>query len=119
MAETVYQIVTDRIIHLLEEGVCPWRRPWKATPAQNLVSRRPYQGINSLVLNSLAFDSPYWVTFKQAKDLDGNVKRGEHGTAVIFWKWLERETEDGQPDTFPILRYYTIALTKTDPPTLS
>jgi len=108
MASTVYQIVTDRIIKLLEQGVCPWRRPWKSTLAQNLVSRNPYQGINSLVLNSLAFDSPYWLTFKQARDFGGNVKRGEHGTPVIFWKWLEREAADGKRETFPMLRYYTV-----------
>ncbi len=108
MASTVYQIVTDRIINLLEQGVCPWRRPWKSTLAQNLVSRKPYQGINSLVLNSLAFESPYWATFKQAKDLGGNVKRGEHGTPIIFWKWLERESEAGKAEKFPMLRYYTV-----------
>jgi antirestriction protein ArdC len=65
-------------------------------------------GINSFVLNSLAFDSPYWLTFKQAKDLGGNVKRGEHGTPVIFWKWLDREKDDGKRETFPMLRYYTV-----------
>ena len=108
MSNTVYQIVTDRIIHLLEEGVCPWRRPWKAMLAQNLVSHKPYQGINSLILNSLAYESPYWLTFKQAKEQGGNVKKGEHGTPIIFWRWLEKEREDGEKDTFPMLRYYTV-----------
>src|SRR5688572_16070028 len=107
MAETVYSIVTERITQLLERGVCPWRRPWRSTLAQNLVSRRAYQGLNSLVLNALAYEAPYWLTFKQARDLGGAVRRGEHGTPVIFWKLLEREGEKGR-ESFPVLRYFTV-----------
>ena len=65
----VYQIITDRILALLDAGVNPWRKPWHAAawkPPQNLLSRRPYRGVNVLLLGLSPYSSPYWVSFKQA-----------------------------------------------------
>jgi len=82
-----YEIVTERIINLLECGVVPWRRPWGATGLpRNLVSRKTYRGINSFLLAATKFVSPYWLTLKQANQLGGSVRKGEHGELVIFWK---------------------------------
>lgn len=78
----VYSIVTDRIIDLLGKGVVPWHQPWKGgdgAPA-NLVSKKPYRGVNVFLLNSVAYLSPYWLTFKQARSLGGNIRKGEKGS---------------------------------------
>ena len=110
----VYEIVTDRIIAELEKGTIPWRQPWKESGRPvNLVSRKPYQGINVILLRSTCRSSPYWLTFKQAKDLGGHVRKGEKATPVVFWKWTERterdpETGEERKDRFPILRYYSV-----------
>lgn len=109
----VYQIITDRIIALLEAGTAPWRKPWnygaEGGPL-NLSSRKHYQGINCFLLSCSPYSSPYWLTFKQAQDLGGTVRRGEKGTPVIFWKIYEKEdpqAEDGKK-RLPVIRYYTV-----------
>ncbi len=86
MASQVYNIVTDRVLSLLERGVVPWRRPWRGADVQpqNLVTRRPYRGINPFLLGCTGYASPYWLTFRQAQKLGGHVRKGEKATPVIF-----------------------------------
>src|SRR5205809_7627290 len=90
----IYETITDKIIEQLEKGVVPWRKTWKTVLPQNLVSKKEYRGINLILLNSLLFENPYFLTFNQARFLGGNVRRGEGGFPVVFWKFLERETQD-------------------------
>ena len=111
---TVYEVITDRILAQLEAGTVPWTKPWngEAGMPKNLISGRAYRGINVFLLHSLGYASPFFVTFKQAKKLGGQVPKGEKGCAVVFWTWIDREeeTEDG-PVTkarVPLLRYYTV-----------
>lgn len=120
MGKDVYEIVTERIMELLDKGIVPWRKPWRGGTAgmpKNLVSGKEYRGINTFLLHCSAmfcgYDSPYWLTYKQAADREGNVRKGEHGTVVVFWKLLEREKTDpitGATTTekIPFLRYYTV-----------
>jgi antirestriction protein ArdC len=107
-----YDAVTRRIIELLEKGVVPWRQPWRVELARNLVTGRPYRGINALLLTCAVFRSPYWVTLRQANHLGGHIKRNERGSTVVFWKLLEHDTEidEGQTQTrmVPLARCYTI-----------
>ena len=79
----IYQMVTDRIIEQLEAGVIPWNSPisQRGTP-RNIVSEKDYRGINPFVLWTAPYDSRYWVTYRQAESLGGNVKRGERGYPV-------------------------------------
>ena len=59
----VYAIVTEKIINLLEQGVVPWRRPWTSTGLpRNLVSKKPYNGINYFLLSASKYVSPFWLT---------------------------------------------------------
>ncbi len=59
----VYGIVTEKIINLLEQGIVPWRRPWTSTGLpRNLVSKKPYRGINHFLLSASKFVSPLWLT---------------------------------------------------------
>lgn len=107
-----YQIMTDRICALLEKGEIPWRRPWKQSGGlmpQNLRSRKEYRGINPLLLACAGYSSPYWLTYKQASELGGQVRKGESGFPVVFWKWLDGKDRDtGEAKRIPLLRYYTV-----------
>lgn len=89
-----YQHVTQRLIEALERDVVPWRKPWDTAQGQpqNLVTRRPYNGINVLLLGLQPYSSPYWLTYRQAEALGGHVKAGEHGTRIVFWKPTEYAT---------------------------
>jgi len=111
MSDSIYKIITDRITALLEEGVVPWQKSWNANqqPPQNLVSRKQYRGINILLLHSMGYASPYWLTFKQALALGGHVKQGQKGCPVIFWRWMEVENkETGKIEQIPLMRYFTV-----------
>lgn len=109
---TVYDIITERIIEQLEQGTVPWRKPWTTGTARNLVSKKAYRGVNVFVLASAPFASPFWLTFKQAKELGGSVKAGEKGYPVIFWSFPTEEQKaealaNGR-ERGPIVRYYTV-----------
>ena len=107
----LYQSVTNQIIAALEAGTQPWVCPWQAgagdlAPA-NLASGRPYRGINVLLLNLRAISCGYgvnrWMTFQQACSLGAAVRKGEHGTPIVFFKMHEFGTGDAQvaPATYP------------------
>jgi antirestriction protein ArdC len=104
----VYEIVTARILEALSKGVCPWRKPWSVDVPRNVVSGREYRGVNVFLLQGSSFGSPWWLTFKQAKDLGGTVKRGERGCPVVFWKVTEKEESNGKISKGFLLRYFTV-----------
>ena len=105
----VYAIITEQIIERLERGTVPWQRPWQGGGLPlNLVSRKAYRGINVWMLASAGYVSPYWISFKQAKQLGGYVRKGEKSLPVVFWKVDEKpdpENPDATRKCF-ILRYY-------------
>lgn len=112
---TVYDIINQRIIELLEKGTVPWRKPWNAeiNMPKNLVSKREYQGVNVFLLSSMPYGSPYWLTFNQAKEKGGHIRKGEKSTPVIFWKMLDKVTTDASEEEskngkMPLLRYYSV-----------
>ena len=106
---TPYDVITDRIIAKLEAGTVPWVKPWQGQEGmpKNLASGKAYRGINVFLLHCMAYESPYFLTFKQAKAKGGHVKKGEQGCPVVFWKWLEKE-KDGETRRIPLLRFYTV-----------
>lgn len=114
----VYRIVTERVIALLESGTAPWRQTWSGgNGPHNLVSKKQYRGINSLLLGATSFASPYWLTFNQVQQLGGRVKKGAKSELVIFWKFFDGVTGADEPDNEggsgarkrpPILRYYRV-----------
>ena len=109
----VYQIITDQIIRQLEQGVAPWRKPWRAELPLNLISGKPYRGLNVFLLASQGYASRYWLTLNQANKLGGHVKKGERSTLVTFWHIGEERTvrsADGieRKQTPFLLRYYRV-----------
>jgi antirestriction protein ArdC len=115
-----YAIVTEKIINLLEQGIVPWRRPWSATGLPcNLVSKKPYRGVNLLLLSATKYISPLWLTMKQANELGGLVRKGERSQIVVFWKVdqiakaetetdPEKDAADGKSRPRFVLRYYRL-----------
>ena len=118
----IYTQVTDRIVESLERGVRPWFKPWSAEHAARRITRplrhngTPYNGINILMLWASAelagFHCPYWLTFQQAKQLGGFVKKGEHGSPVVYASTFKKNetTGDGQEveAEIPFLKQYTV-----------
>lgn len=114
--------VTNQIIERLEAGVRPWFRPWNAENAAGRISRplrhngQPYQGANILMLWMSAelqgFSCPYWMTFQQAKELGGFVKKGEHGSPVVYASTFKKSgtSTEGQEieEEIPFLKEYTV-----------
>lgn len=101
----VYNYVTDRIIAEMEKGIIPWTKNWKGQKAINYITRKEYHGINTLLL---PFPGEY-LTFKQCKDLKGNIKKGEKSSMIVFYKWIEKEaTTDSKKESYPILNYYNV-----------
>ena len=106
---TVYDQITERIITLLESGTVPWRKPWKAQTGlpRNLISKKPYRGINVLLLHAMQYDSPFWLTYRQAQELGGHVRKGEKACPVVFWKRLEVEDRvTHEIEKVPMARLY-------------
>jgi len=109
--DTPYQVITDRILALLEQGTVPWRQPWDSTTGlpRNLFSQRPYRGINVWLLTAMGYASPFWATFHQVKEAGGSIRKGEHGVPVVFWKVYDHEDPDtGDQEKRFVLRQYTV-----------
>ena len=113
----LYDQVTDRIITALEAGAPPWVRPWsgEAEPVPvNAGSKRAYRGINRLLLTLegqvRGFSRNGWLTYRQAAELGGQVRGGEHGATVVFYKQHEVPDEDDTTAkrVVPLLRSFTV-----------
>ncbi len=111
----LYGEITAKVCELLERGTVPWRRPWSDRGLQrNAQSRRPYRGVNQLLLQirqlERGYDTPFWTTYRAAKKASGQVRRGERGTLVTFWKFLQLEDDQdpAKKRRVPFLRAYTV-----------
>jgi antirestriction protein ArdC len=120
----LYQDVSDRILSQLEAGTVPWVKPWSATAGNNVPcnasTNRPYSGCNVILLwlaQSAGYQNPRFLTFKQALEMGGNVRKGEHGFKVYFVKQLTfKDTKtttsadgaDEETRTATMLREYTV-----------
>lgn len=118
----IYTRITGRIVEDLEQGVRPWIKPWSAANIQDRVTRplrhngQPYTGINVLLLWSegmaRGFASPMWMSFRQALQLGGAVRKGETGSTVVFASRFTKAEVDGNGKEFereiPFLKTYSV-----------
>jgi antirestriction protein ArdC len=115
----LYTEVTTRILAELERGALPWVKPWAATAGANVpcnaATNRPYSGCNVVLLwlaHGRGWATPRFVTFKQAAEAGGSVRKGEHGTKVYYWKQLaiKERSENGETEDklIPMIREYTV-----------
>ena len=121
---SLYQEVTDRIIAELEAGCVPWVRPWTTSNAglalpRNAATARHYSGINILILWAAVIEKTYaaqnWLTFRQAINLGGAVRKGERGTTVVFAdKFVPQDERDrarregDEPEGIPFLKRFAV-----------
>jgi len=112
----VEQMVTDRILAAIDSGtLSKWNAPWISAgrPDQNLISKRPYNGVNVLLTwiarVSKNYTSPYWLTYKQCASLGGQVRTGEKATIIVYFKKLKVQDKQTGDDKFiPLLRYFSV-----------
>jgi antirestriction protein ArdC len=106
----IYARITNEIVAAIEAGAGEWKMPWRhdgssvARPL-NLVSRKPYRGVNTLALWIAAHAKGYgdgvWATYCQWAERGAQVRKGEKATTVVFWKQIGRvEASDGEADAF-------------------
>ncbi|MFW8637480.1 ArdC family protein [Cribrihabitans pelagius] len=122
MKKDIYQEVTDKIVADLEQGELTWLKPWSAGNMDGRIVKplrhngQPYNGINVLMLWSAAveggFLSPYWMTFKQAKQLGAHVKKGERSNPVVYastiTKTEEQENGEEAERKIPFMKGYSV-----------
>lgn len=123
---SLYQEITDKIIAELKAGSVPWVQPWGTAAAkaplampQNASTRRRYSGINVLILWGAVIERGFagqsWLTFRQALNLGGNVRKGERGTTVVYADRFTPEDERRRaeetgvaPGAIPFLKRFTV-----------
>jgi antirestriction protein ArdC len=123
---SLYAEITDKIIAELEAGRVPWVQPWGTAAAKaplampkNATTQRRYSGVNVLILWGAVIERGFvgqsWLTFRQALSLGGNVRKGEHGTTVVYADRFTPEDErrraerDGdEPGAIPFLKRFTV-----------
>ena len=100
MKRNLYEEITTSVITALESGTIPWQRPWATSGMRGMPrsvsTGKVYNGINAFILGMSGYGSPWWMTFRQAKAQGGTVRRGEKGTQVVFWKFLEDKRKDAK-----------------------
>lgn len=118
----VYTRVTNRIVADLENGVRPWLKPWHADNTAGRITRplrsngQPYKGINVLMLWGEAIAKSYasalWMTYRQAAEHGGQVRKGEHGSLVVYADHIRKTDTDDNGDEIereiPFLKGYTV-----------
>jgi antirestriction protein ArdC len=118
----LYTRITNRIVAELEKGCRPWLKPWNAEHAAGRITRplrhngQPYRGINVLMLWDEAmtrgFACPIWMTYKQANELGGQVRKGEHGSLVVYADRMTRTDTNANGEeaehSIPFLKGYTV-----------
>ena len=113
----IYQEITDRIIELLDQGTVPWKNPIRRGTGdgwpKNLDTKKRYRGINVFLLAVTAWErgygSDFWLTYRQAAALGGNVRKGEKSSLVTFWKLYDKkDKESGEEVRLPVLRHYNV-----------
>ncbi len=122
MKQDIYERVTAKIIADLEQGDLTWLKPWSAGNMDGRIVKplrhtgQPYNGINVLMLWGAAVEagylSPFWMTFKQAKERGAHVKKGERGSLVVYANTLTttEEQDDGTEEerSIPFMKGYTV-----------
>lgn len=115
----VYQMVTDRVMAQLEQGIIPWQKPWKNIAsgceddlAISYSSRKPYSFLNQMLLGR----NGEWLTFKQIKEMKGSIKKGAKAGMVVFYKRIvvKEKVQDAEGNekekqsVIPMLKYFNV-----------
>ena len=104
------QEITNKVIAQLEQGVAPWRKSWASIDGGLALRENgePYRGWNQLILSMSGYSNPYWLTYKKAKELGGQVRGGEKGTAISYWGKAPSKKEDEEGKSFMFMKTYSV-----------
>jgi antirestriction protein ArdC len=106
---SIYDMVTDRHIESLEKNIVPWAKPWVGGGLpMNLTTKKTYRGVNVFLLSMMDFESPYWVTRKQALSLGGKISTSQSPTPIVFWKRPETDEKTGLIKKWGFYLYYKV-----------
>lgn len=94
MANSIYDIITDKILAKLESGVAPWHKSWSVQTPINFLTGKEYRGINTFLL--AGFEDPRFLTFNQIKTLKGTIKKGAKSEIVVFWSKVENKNQNAE-----------------------
>jgi antirestriction protein ArdC len=124
MSNKIYEIVTKQVVDKIqdaitkmengEQALAPWQKSWtQAQTPQNIVTKKPYRGMNIFLLSMNGYASPFYASYAQITKLGGKVKKGEKGHMVVFWKWVKLDKDEqghklDKAKNIPFLRYYTV-----------
>ncbi|CZP46082.1 DNA primase TraC [Legionella pneumophila] len=102
-----HQVVANQIIESLKAGTAPWLKPWEPGTGNGQVPYNPitgkrYRGINALYLMLNQSDDNRWLTYKQAQSMDAQVRKGEKGTTIQYWKFHEEQIKQDDAG-YPVL----------------
>lgn len=115
--------ITSELIEIINRGVLPWRKPWQVGGSSVPLRQNgePYQGINNFLLTMrtmmAGYTSPYWMTLRQANELDAKIIKGSKSSVVVYYGTAERnrdargtddETEADDPKTIPFMKSYRV-----------
>lgn len=115
--------ITNELIQIIDRGVLPWRKPWRVGGSSVPLRQNgePYQGINNFLLTMrtmmAGYTSPYWMTLRQANELDAKIIKGSRSSVVVYYSTAERnrdargtdnETETDDPKTIPFMKSYRV-----------
>lgn len=107
--DAIIQEVNSNVLQSLERGVVPWRMPYKRNMS---IYGHVYRGINRLVLNLISqmegYESPYWMTFNAVKKREGNVRKGEKSTTIIYNGFDKYEDDDGEVQFYRVFRSFKV-----------
>jgi antirestriction protein ArdC len=91
----LYQEVTNKIIAMIEKGVAPWRRTWSVYGlARNYVTGHIYTGINLILMNNTPHPIPYFMTYNQVKEQNGQIQKGAKAEMVIYFNVYYKDSLD-------------------------
>jgi antirestriction protein ArdC len=117
MPKNLHAEITAKIVARLNEGVVPWRKSWRAYGSGNMpcnaITNRPYSGANVVVLwidgETKGYNTPKWLTYKQAAEAGGQVRKGEKGSPITFLgRIIKQDDETGRDRAVPFLKGYNV-----------
>ena len=104
-----YQQITDQILKSLEEGLPAWVRPWSTLSApHNAISHKNYNGINRLILGMSTHKETGWLTYRQAQEAGGQIRKGEKSTMVVLFKPIKVQKQGEDAKMIPLMRSFNV-----------
>jgi len=115
MSALIYQQVTDKIIAELESGTIPsWVKNWSGGAGAdcNVISKKTYSGINTIILGMSGFKSPFWGTYKQWLSIGAKINKDQFSNyqSIVFYAPVKtaKKQESEEQQVYKLMRYFRV-----------